>query len=81
MLGQGDAPPCQGDYPTSFWGAGEDLLDPHLIRLASSVTPDQQVRILVGLYDPISGERLAATDPGGAPMGDHLVIASPATGD
>jgi len=81
MLGQGDAPPCQGDYPTSFWGPGESLLYPHLVRLNGSARPGQQLRILVGLYDPISGERLAATDPSGSPMGDHLVIASPSTAD
>ena len=83
MLGQGDGPPCLGEYPTRFWDAGETLADPHVITMHQAATVNE-VRVLVGLYDPISGERVPATDasgtPIGAPIGDHITITPPADG-
>jgi 4-amino-4-deoxy-L-arabinose transferase-like glycosyltransferase len=53
-----DAPPLAGDYPTSLWEAGEVIHDPHPFNLAT-LAPGEY-RILVGLYHPVTGERLPA---------------------
>ncbi|MGC9360066.1 MAG: glycosyltransferase family 39 protein [Anaerolineae bacterium] len=74
IVGQGDGPPCDGEYPTSFWKAGEWLQDEHLITLNEDGDALSDRRILVGLYDPKTGERLPVTDANGSPLGDHVVI-------
>jgi 4-amino-4-deoxy-L-arabinose transferase-like glycosyltransferase len=74
MVGQGDGPPCDGQYATSYWEAGEWLQDEHLIEMKQGVGGLGDRRILVGLYDPRTGERLPVADSGGAPLGDHVVI-------
>ncbi|MGD2178779.1 MAG: glycosyltransferase family 39 protein, partial [Anaerolineae bacterium] len=38
-VAQGDAPPLTGDYPTSMWGSGENIVDPHRIRLPVDLAP------------------------------------------
>ncbi len=74
IVGQGDGPPCNGQYPTSYWENGEWLQDEHLIAMKEGVDAFGDRRILVGLYDPETGERLPAADPHGSPLGDHAVI-------
>lgn len=54
-----DGPPLHNDYPTSLWAAQEVIRDAHPLDL--SELPPGQYRMLVGLYNPTSGERLAAS--------------------
>jgi hypothetical protein len=65
-----DAPPLNGDYPTSLWTAGEVIVDPH--RLSPSDLPPGEYRIQVGLYNFSTGERLPATS-GGEPLPNHAL--------
>ncbi len=65
-----DGPPVQGDYPTSLWAPGEVVLDTH--RLDTSALPPGQYRLLAGLYNPATGERLPAFGPAG-PLPDYAV--------
>jgi len=62
---QGDGPPVGGDYPTSLWGAGDTVLDPHRVPLPPN-TSAGQYRILVGMYDLETMERLSRADGGTA---------------
>lgn len=53
-----DGPPRQGNYPTSLWSAGEIIVDAH--PLDFSQLPCGGYDFLIGLYDPMTGERLPA---------------------
>jgi hypothetical protein len=69
-----DGPPVGGDYPTSLWAPGEVIVDAHPLDL-SSLRPGQY-RLLVGLYNPITGDRLPAFGPAG-PLPDYAVEIGP----
>ena len=58
-----DGPPVQGDYPTSLWAPGEIIVDTHPIDLSS--LPPGEYYLLIGLYNPIGGDRLPAFGPDG----------------
>ncbi len=57
-----DGPPLAGEYPTSLWETGEVILDPHFLDLTP--VPPGQYRILAGLYNFTSGDRVPATQAG-----------------
>ncbi|GIK58821.1 MAG: hypothetical protein HND44_14585 [Chloroflexi bacterium] len=61
LIGQHDAPPANGDRPTTGWITGEYITDPHTItfREPGYTGPAQ---IAVGLYDPATGVRLTLAD-------------------
>ena len=65
-----DGPPVQGDYPTSLWSPGEIVVDAHPLNL--SALPPGEYELRVGLYNPITGERLPAFGPNG-PLPDYAV--------
>lgn len=65
-----DGPPVQGDYPTSLWAPGEVVIDTHPLDLSS--LPPGRYRLLAGLYNPVTGERLPAFGPNG-PLPDYAV--------
>jgi len=60
-LTQGDASPLDGRWPTAFWLPGVPLDDTHTVPLPDDL-PAGRYRLLVGLYDPLSGERLRLPD-------------------
>jgi hypothetical protein len=66
-----DAPPVGGDYPTSWWEAGEVIVDEHVMNV-SGLSPGRY-RLLVGLYRLDTGERLPAFDSGGTPLPDFAL--------
>lgn len=72
-VGQGDGPPLNNAYPTSFWAAGESLADAHRLTIPANAAPGRY-RIAVGLYDPISGQRLPMLDPQGKPAADRVML-------
>ncbi len=61
VYGYGDADPGGGEYPTTGWIAGEFIADKHEV-IVSTGTPAGTYRMLVGLYDPVTGERLTMAD-------------------
>jgi hypothetical protein len=65
-----DAPPLNGDYPTSLWATGELILDPHELDL--SAVPPGQYQILTGWYNLGSGVRLTANQAN-TPLPDNAV--------
>jgi len=56
LVETGDGPPMGGAFPTSLWQPGDVILDLH--SLATGI--DAGNTIVVGLYRPEDGERLAA---------------------
>ncbi len=67
-----DAPPAGGTYPTRFWRPGESILDYRALRIPPDL-PTGPAILRIGIYDPLSGERLPVTVDG-EPAGDGLVI-------
>jgi hypothetical protein len=55
VVAQRDAPP--GDRPTSEWQPGEEILDNHGV-LAPHGTAPGDYRLILGMYNPETGERL-----------------------
>jgi hypothetical protein len=51
-----DRPPLDGAYPTSTWWPGQTIIDPRYIPLRG--TPPGEYRLIVGLYDPATQQRL-----------------------
>ena len=64
VLAQGDAPPRDGYWPTSHWVPNELVPSTHELALASDVRP---AHLLVGMYDPVTGQRLTIRPPEGDP--------------
>jgi hypothetical protein len=60
VVAQHDAQPLNDLRPTTTWPVNEDILDHHGLALP----PDFQgeVTIRIGLYDPVTGERLRTTE-------------------
>ena len=54
---QQDNPPQQGRYPTSWWDAGEVIIDPYTLSLPPNLAPGPYT-LRVGLYEPETGRRL-----------------------
>jgi hypothetical protein len=57
LIAQADGPPLDGWYPTSWWTAGEWVVDIHSFALPAGA-PSGSYRLMAGLYDPATGERL-----------------------
>jgi len=69
LWGQGDGVPMRGMYPTSAWLPGQLIEDKHLVQVSPDVPPGSY-RVLVGLYDPATLERLEAAGPEGAVLSE-----------
>jgi hypothetical protein len=65
-----DSPPLNNNYPTRLWDAGEVIVDVH--RLNLSTLPPGKYRILTGLYNFATGQRLPAT-ANGEPLPDYAL--------
>jgi 4-amino-4-deoxy-L-arabinose transferase-like glycosyltransferase len=72
-LGQGDAQPAGGHYPTSRWRAGELINDDHPITLSVPLDPARD-QIFLGFYRPETGQRLDLLDPAGNPAGTYIAL-------
>jgi hypothetical protein len=72
---QVDAAPLQGFYPTSAWQPGEILNDTQRLTLPGDLRPGNY-RIVAGLYDAKTGQRLSVLDAAGKPAGNEVAIAT-----
>ena len=70
---QQDAEPVQGARPTTSWVQGEVIVDDYQLTVHNDA-PAGEHRIEVGMYDPMTGERLAAYNRRGEPVGDSLIL-------
>lgn len=69
QIGQQDAQPFEGQYPTGLWDTGERVRDARVIPL-----PAEARRIRIGWYDARTGERLPAQKPDGSAWPDNIVV-------
>jgi hypothetical protein len=69
LLQPWDAPPLQGEYPTSYWQTGEVILDRRTLEL-----PHGAARLVLGWYQPPAGPRLSVIDSNGASLPDDRII-------
>ena len=69
-IATGDAPPLNGAFATSYWSPGDRILTSHTLALPADT---DVVAIGVGLYEPTSGARMAAS-AGGDPLANDTVI-------
>ncbi len=63
LAATGDQPPLNGDYPTPLWSAGELIEDHKILKIPANVKPGPY-QILIGMYDPITGNRMQRLDGG-----------------
>ena len=75
IVGQGDGPPLNNDYPTSFWEPHEMLLDRHKVLVSDTARAGPH-SIWVGLYDPTTGQRMPALSTEGQIEGDGFLLAA-----
>lgn len=73
IWGQKDNFPARGTRPTSGWLVGEIVVDEYDIPVRGDAPPGEYT-IEIGIYDLISGERLAAFDAEGERLPDDTVI-------
>src|SRR5439155_8504899 len=62
---QSDAVPANWTRPTTGWLPGEYVLDTHTLDLPADL-PAGTYMLWAGLYEPLSGQRVAASGPGAA---------------
>ncbi len=60
LVVQGDAPPCNGQCPTSLWQAGDVWPDEHQIPITALTSEQAPYTLSIGWYDPSTGTRLPA---------------------
>jgi hypothetical protein len=71
IRGQWDSIPAQGAAPTSGWIPGEIVEDHYEVPMAKKA-PAWKYDILVGMYDPLTGQRLPMYSPN-APLSENRV--------
>jgi hypothetical protein len=64
--------PLHGDAPTESWLPGEVLIDRYTLHLPADL-PAATYRLAVGMYDPVTGRRLPATDAKGTPLPNNAI--------
>ncbi|MCE2490247.1 MAG: glycosyltransferase family 39 protein [Anaerolineae bacterium] len=69
IIAQSDSVPAQGRRPTSGWRREEFILDRHDLRF-NALARAGPARLLVGMYDARSGQRLAQWSAGA----DHVAL-------
>ena len=69
LIAQSDSLPAAGLRPTSGWRSGEYIVDRHRLRF-NALAQAGPTRLIVGMYDARSGERLAQWSDGA----DHLTL-------
>jgi hypothetical protein len=72
IVAQADGPPQHGNYPTSIWGAGENIVDEHTVALPVGLAAGDYT-VVVGLYRPESGQRLPV-EMAGQPVPDGRAV-------
>jgi hypothetical protein len=61
---QWDSAPQSGGYPTQWWLPGEVVQDPVRLQLAADAPRGVTYRLIAGLYDPATGNRLLVVGTG-----------------
>jgi hypothetical protein len=72
LVAQQDNIPLGGTYPTFLWQPGEGVDDPYELLVPAGAPPGPY-RLVAGMYDWRSGERLAATADCTSPLPDDRI--------
>ena len=72
-MAQHDQQPTSGETPTSTWPAGQTVADIVTISLPANLGP-QKYRVVVGLYDATTGQRLPIVSQDGRQVGDAIPL-------
>ena len=72
-VAQADGPPQSNWYPTSIWAPGEQIGDSHMLSPPGDAAAGNYM-LVVGLYDPQSGQRLPAYGADGTRWPDDRVL-------
>jgi hypothetical protein len=72
---QVDRYPVDGFRPTTSWEVGDIVVDRYAWRLPLELPPGEY-RLITGLYDWQTGQRLPASGSQATPLGDSVVLAS-----
>ena len=70
LVGQRDAPPA---IPSTDWTPGQPVFDRHGLPITPG-TPPGEYRLIAGLYDVATGQRLSVSTPDSAAGGDHITL-------
>ena len=74
LVAQADAEPAAGQRPTTGWLPGEIITDGY--RLTLPAEPPPPYRLITGLYDPRTGQRLPLLDSTGQPFPDAIYVSN-----
>jgi hypothetical protein len=61
LIGNGDAPPLDGGFPTHLWRPGDRVVDDYTVTLPADL-PAGEYLLRVGWYAPDTGVRLLAAE-------------------
>lgn len=75
IIGQSDSEPAAGERPTSSWLPDEFIADRHTVRVRDDATIGPAT-LVVGLYDPATGQRVPWVDADGQVLSDALALPS-----
>lgn len=73
VVAQSDSFPAAGQRPTTGWLPGEVIADAHLLNFSTRPAPGVY-RLIAGLYNPLTGQRLAALDEEGQIAADAVLV-------
>jgi 4-amino-4-deoxy-L-arabinose transferase-like glycosyltransferase len=73
VVAQSDSFPAAGQRPTTGWLPGEIIVEAHTLALPSDL-PGGSYRLITGLYDPLTGERLPVRNGDTAGFRDAILV-------
>jgi len=73
LVAQSDSVPATGERPTTGWLPGEIITDPHRLNLISDL-PQGNYHIIVGLYNPVDGQRVPMLNEAGETIADAIFV-------
>jgi hypothetical protein len=73
IWGQKDNPPASGTFPTSEWREGEVVEDSYTIPVQADA-PQGTYRLIVGMYDSQTMQRLPVSGQEGQAQGDSVLL-------
>ena len=76
LWAQRDNPPVSGTYRTNQWKPGQTIVDSYEIQLPPDL-PTGEYRLAVGMYDWVTGDRLAVTGNPDRIMSDSRILLAP----
>jgi len=62
-----------GAYPTTGWSVGERVRDEYRIPIEADA-PAGEYELEIGMYEPVTGERLLVYSQEGALLGDRILL-------